>query len=599
MAGSESSAPPRGGMSLYANLLEPSGDSSTTISRAPISFKQSDAGDGSSAGLKKAVDPALRFQPIRRPVVTQKKSTKPAMAFPKAIPPSSVSPAAPQAPKESGTLDVPAPQKPTLADFTATMEEDAVFYGTGEPKRKRKKKKKKDEWVETDWDEPYDPSRPTNVDEYLRSDERIREIHEWKDTVLYRHKLKKRDEEDQRGFCSEDEDEDEHKPRPSRLLSRRPPSHKFGIPDPDPDTFAPPSSYKFAPPPPSPPRSNMPDDATGEDAFARRVAMSQGMPPPQPLSPPPPPPAADPSLPPAAPAASAPEASTISREPVRYAKQGDHEPIDKDKNDDEDDHYSPSSAFDLASNSKNLSDDQQQQAPVPRSNRPGQAGFAERLMGKYGWSAGSGLGASSSGIINPLEVRVEKARKRRKKADSEGGGWADSKSAAATKRGKIIGGQVSRATREKEESESMGKMSPVIVLRGMLDGMTDEELADELREGELQQEIGGECGDKYGRVERLHVDLEGRGVYVKFTDQVSALRVRFFFFFFLVGKGCACVYGRPSMISIPCFSPPKKTRNQENSFRFRVPCCFFFFFFFLFFSCLLEFVFTFLFSVNG
>ena len=33
----------------------------------------------------------------------------------------------------------------------------------------------------------YDPSRPTNVDEYLRSDERIREIREWK-ALLYRHR---------------------------------------------------------------------------------------------------------------------------------------------------------------------------------------------------------------------------------------------------------------------------------------------------------------------------------------------------------------------------------------------------------------------------
>ncbi|KAJ2991625.1 hypothetical protein NUW58_g2447 [Xylaria curta] len=64
-------------------------------------------------------------------------------------------------------------------------------------------------------------------------------------------------------------------------------------------------------------------------------------------------------------------------------------------------------------------------------------------------------------------------------------------------------------------------MSNVIVLRNMLDGMED--LQSEMENG-LGQEIGEECGDKYGRVERLYIDIEGRRVFIKFTDQVSALR---------------------------------------------------------------------------
>jgi splicing factor 45 len=56
----------------------------------------------------------------------------------------------------------------------------------------------------------------------------------------------------------------------------------------------------------------------------------------------------------------------------------------------------------------------------------------------------------------------------------------------------------------------------------MLDDMED--LQAEMENG-LGQEIGEECGDKYGRVERLHIDTEGRRVFIKFTDQVSALRV--------------------------------------------------------------------------
>lgn len=154
-----------------------------------------------------------------------------------------------------------------------------------------------------------------------------------------------------------------------------------------------------------------------------------------------------------------------------------------------------------------------------RSSRPGQAGFAQRLMSKYGWTAGSGLGASSSGIVNPLSVKVEKRRKA-----------GDGKFAEPGGRGKIIGGTTapkkkspSSAIGEEEEEEGgkFGAMSEVIVLRNMLDGMDN--LEEEISSG-LGQEIGEECGDKYGRVERLYIDVPARRVFIKFTDQVSALR---------------------------------------------------------------------------
>jgi splicing factor 45 len=159
-----------------------------------------------------------------------------------------------------------------------------------------------------------------------------------------------------------------------------------------------------------------------------------------------------------------------------------------------------------------------------RSNRPGQKGFAARLMSKYGWSKGQGLGAEGSGILQPLRVQVEK---RQKKPDAEGGGWA-----APGGRGKIIPSKTkptsasSSATMGGGEgrggmTDRFGRMSNVIVLRHMLDGLPD--LQSEMEEG-LGQEIGEECGDKYGRVERLYIDVEGRTVYIKFVDGVSALR---------------------------------------------------------------------------
>jgi len=154
------------------------------------------------------------------------------------------------------------------------------------------------------------------------------------------------------------------------------------------------------------------------------------------------------------------------------------------------------------------------------SNRPGKAGFAQRLMAKYGWTKGSGLGADESGMTSALCVQVEK---RRKRPDAEGGGFAEPGG-----RGKIIPGKQSSkkpAAAEGEEggSSKFGKMSPVIVLRNMLEGMPD--LEAEIEAG-LGQEIGEECGEKYGRVERLFIEPLNRLVFIKFTDQVSALRVR-------------------------------------------------------------------------
>lgn len=164
------------------------------------------------------------------------------------------------------------------------------------------------------------------------------------------------------------------------------------------------------------------------------------------------------------------------------------------------------------------SDDAGAEADQPRSSRPGQAGFAQRLMSKYGWTSGSGLGAGSTGIISPLAVKVEK-RKRK-----EGGGFAEPGG-----RGKIIGGKTAPRTDLDGETSGgagggskFGVMSEVVVLRGMLEGMEDT-LQEEISQG-LGQEIGEECGDKYGRVERLHIDVEGRQVFIRFTDQVSALR---------------------------------------------------------------------------
>lgn len=218
--------PARAGLSLYANLLNPGASTDqASISRAPVvsqealhALKEHDP----TSAARRPIDAALRFQPlhqIRRP---QPKTQKP-KAFPKATVPSVATNSATAPTTAEATLSgtstpataplAPAnPQKSTLADWQATQEEDEWVYGTGEKRPRGGKRKKKggrrgdDAPAETDWNEIYDPSRPTNVEEYLRSDERVREVQEWK-ALLYRHR-RQVERQRSRSWSSDDEDMD-------------------------------------------------------------------------------------------------------------------------------------------------------------------------------------------------------------------------------------------------------------------------------------------------------------------------------------------------------------------------------------------------------
>ncbi len=160
--------------------------------------------------------------------------------------------------------------------------------------------------------------------------------------------------------------------------------------------------------------------------------------------------------------------------------------------------------------------------PEQRSLRPGQKGFAERLMSKYGWTKGSGLGATGSGIINPLRVQVEKQSKKNNGNESRGGsGWlggADegqsTKKGASSSRGKIIGGKKKKGGEGGggEDEGLFGRMSEVVVLRGMVDGLDlDAELHGGEGDGGLMQEIGEECGEKVSSFSYFHVLCPGVG----------------------------------------------------------------------------------------
>ena len=223
-----------------------------------------------------------------------------------------------------------------------------------------------------------------------------------------------------------------------------------------------------------------------------------------------------------------PTAPTISRAPVRYSLPPPQPEI-------------PSTEAELAEalSNKDVEHDQSMIDEAPRSLRPGQQGFAERLMSKYGWTKGSGLGASGSGIVNPLRVQVEKQKK---KPDAEGGGYV-----GPSGRGRIIGGKKGGAPDSETRQRPFGAMSEVIALHGMIDGLDLDAELERADDGGLLQEIGEECGEKvrplvapkvdfplwsdmlqYGRVERVFIDRNGSEhprVFVKFTSQLSALRV--------------------------------------------------------------------------
>lgn len=146
---------------------------------------------------------ALRFQPTKRPQLPNQKA-KPKSTFPKTnkkianeLVNSAISSSAARTHAKS-----------TLADWTATGEDDDVngFYGGGEKRqrggRKKRKKNREEHAVTQDWDDIYDPSRPNSYDEYKHSDEKIREVREWKNR-LYAHRMTRRYSSDK---SSENED---------------------------------------------------------------------------------------------------------------------------------------------------------------------------------------------------------------------------------------------------------------------------------------------------------------------------------------------------------------------------------------------------------
>ncbi|KAK9461236.1 uncharacterized protein V1516DRAFT_675385 [Lipomyces oligophaga] len=122
--------------------------------------------------------------------------------------------------------------------------------------------------------------------------------------------------------------------------------------------------------------------------------------------------------------------------------------------------------------------------------------FAKRLLSKYGWTPGQGLGATNTGITKPLRFSADKSKKGH---------------------GKIIDSSLAK-DRDGNRNFIHGLLSKVVVLRQLIAVQdVDEDLAGE---------IGSECDSKYGSVERVYVhesNAPSVDIYIKFSTESSAL----------------------------------------------------------------------------
>ena len=96
--------------------------------------------------------------------------------------------------KSSGPAASALPAKSTIADWTGNDDDVNDFYATEKRQRGGRKRRKKNQPEERvvlqNWDDIYDPSRPNNYEDYKHSEEKYREIREWKDR-LYAHRFAK------------------------------------------------------------------------------------------------------------------------------------------------------------------------------------------------------------------------------------------------------------------------------------------------------------------------------------------------------------------------------------------------------------------------
>ncbi|CAK5264258.1 unnamed protein product [Mycena citricolor] len=475
---------------------------------APVQQPQpaEDLGNAGPAGKSTAGwSSSLAFAPVRRNAVQKPKPTTARLPVGAAFttvassavvsssavvfaPPALIEPAAKDdAPKAAEPGGWGKKVKPP----SMVLDEDVNGYKSAYSKRKGgqgpggkgKGKKNKNIPSISAWDptEPYDLLRPNDYNEY--------KVWKQKDRIDRRERLaeERRREDRKRGrsdspLYSEDEHSDEDK-RPRK--SGRYDSEDRGVHDPVlPVSVAPP-----------------PADLTGDDAYQRRVALSQKLPPtieqemPAPKvtetgdeaylkriamsSQPPPAPVARPASPPAL--AYNPFAPPSAPPPPPGPPPSLTTALDA----------RVKAAAAIAARLGALSGQNEADEAVAQAapaKKPDPHGYAARLMAKWGHKEGQGLGADGSGIVNALTVE-QVSQTKSNKAGPSGKGMG-------SKMGKIINNNEDLKARE--DRERFGEPSKVVVLTNMV-GIND---IDE----DLNEEIGDECS-KNGVVDRVVVHV--------------------------------------------------------------------------------------------
>ncbi|KTW29854.1 hypothetical protein T552_01058 [Pneumocystis carinii B80] len=470
-------------MSLYGkinvNIYGKDDINKGSIEREPVTYvvQQIEAKKGTISQEidehRRMTSAALQFQPIRRPLQAKKNVKKPLSSASLSSEPLKSHPVF----HNISSLDYWSHKDEDLNESYDMTESRKIA------KNKKKKKKTKDsETVVLSWDDSYDPFKPNDYEEYKKSDESVQEMIDWK------NKQERK---------SREKDTVEYKNM---------------------EQFAPPANYspshssnviEFSQT--AEPVTTISLDETAEEAYARRVAMSQNK------------------------NVEADYRSSYSTEPtyeIDTPKQSflpsssSEDPVFVDQS-----HKALNNPLEMSYDKQHLQtfnkttitrepqmydikttnssesmtssiDSENSKTPESsgfqsNSNMPGQKKFAERLMKKYGWEKGKGLGASNDGIVNPLIVKQSKDRKN-------------------------IGSIINK--NQPEKTGKFGKLSKVILLTNV----SELETVDD----ELSQEIGDECNKSYGKVERCFIYKNMNTtlasdivrVFVLFTDTISALR---------------------------------------------------------------------------
>ncbi|KAJ6201875.1 hypothetical protein J3E72DRAFT_436497 [Bipolaris maydis] len=471
----------------YAQRGLPNPYASATISAAPVKYTEEQAKAEQQKKAPAFHNPHNIKRPqaknqAKKPGTTVKKPTMPALA-----PVSSSGPGPAAANPQQHGIDY---YRSTADDDAAILEERRM---RNYEEKQRKKEQKKFNKMFGQWNPqaPHKPERYSNLRAYRASGGYQRKKEGFNAFL--------------RGAAAQYRSHNESEPlNGSRSTSSSSPAPAVVPTRP---SFAPPASYDDSP-------AMLPSDQSGEDAYARRMQLSQPQPnsapspsahEPVPGYPPPPPSATNdytPPPPPPPPATSVPtpstyQGATISAPPIRYANATISAPPVRYERPD-----------------IPMEDLDDEPTPEERPSKRPKISKAEAMMAKMGYKKGQGLGKNNDGVVTHLEVKMRKVPQGTSTFDDEGG------KVKSQQVWDVRGG----ARNQKDEPGKFGEESSVVVTWGCVDGVDWDANADR-NDGGIRQDMGEAFSNKFGPVEHVQLDENNKDgvVYIHFQSVLSAL----------------------------------------------------------------------------